>query len=151
MRTLVREIRGPRRGRILAAAVAALGCLPLGCGWWSPWDAEPIWGRVVSHGRPVTKGTVILMPVDEDVTTWGVGAIDPSGRFEVMSSRLDVPLQPGRYQVYIRPPMYVDPETLKPAPPPGYEVSAKYLDPARPVIDVQIGSEPTRLDLTLND
>ncbi|WP_165243749.1 hypothetical protein [Paludisphaera soli] len=150
MTTLVRDIRGPRRSRILAAAVAALGFLPLGCGLW-PWESEPIWGRVVAHGRPVTKGTVILMPVAEDVTTWGVGPIDPTGRFEVSSSRLDVPLQPGRYQLYIRPPHYIDSNTLKPAPPPGYDVPAKYMDPARPIITVHIGGEPTRIDLTLQD
>jgi len=151
MRTSAREFRGPPRRAFLKSLVACLGGVAMGCGWWPDAGAGRIWGRVLCKGAPVGSGAVILMPASDRVTTWGVGAIDPSGRFEIESARLDASLEPGRYLVYIRPPAYTDPETLRPAPPPGYPVPAKYLDFEAPAISVEIGPEPMRLDLTLED
>ncbi|AMV37223.1 hypothetical protein [Planctomyces sp. SH-PL62] len=152
MKTPVRGSRGRWRSTLRVAGLVGLGWLPLGCGWWSDEIPSLVWGQVVARGKPLTQGTVILMPLAEDTTTWGIGALDSTGRFELISSRFDIPIQPGRYAVYIRPPIYTDPETMKIMPPPGYAVPPRFLDPESTDITIDLkAAEPTRLDLTLQD
>ncbi|MDG3005633.1 hypothetical protein [Paludisphaera mucosa] len=145
----LREIPGRSRREVLAAI--ALGLLAAGCGSSDEDAPSQVWGQVVCRGKPLTEGAVILMPVSDKANTWGAGHLGRGGRFNIVSSRSDIALQPGRYAVYIRPPLVTDRTTLKVAPRPGYPVPAKYLDAEHPEIHVQIGTEPTKLDLTLDD
>lgn len=139
----------PRRlGRAaIATALAVAGCAPA-----VENGESQVWGRVTARGKPLTVGTVIFMPLAERDVTWGAGHLDRQGRFHLSASRSDVPLQPGRYAVYIKAPSRVDPaDPAKLAPVEGYPVPAKYLDANAPAIQVEIKDEPTRFDFNLDD
>lgn len=135
------------RLRSALVATAAAVSAATGCGTSVENGESQVWGRVTVRGVPVTSGTVFLKPIGDVEKTWGAGELDAAGRFRVRASRFDVPLMPGPYVVYLRPP----PGDYDPDPPPGYPVAAKYLDSAAPVIRVEIPDEPIVLDLKLDD
>lgn len=138
----------PRRLRRAAIATALVAA---GCGPAVENGESQVWGRVMARGEPVTQGTVVFMPLRERDITWGAGHLDAKGRFQLQGSRSDVPLLPGRYAVYIKPPTRVDPDQAKLVTIDGYPVPAKYLDPAAPAIQVEVKDEPTRFDFNLDD
>jgi hypothetical protein len=135
-----------RRALLATAAVAAAGCGPAV----SNGDSQ-VWGRVTVRGTPVNEGAVVLKPLAEKDATWGLGPLENDGRFHVAGSRDDVPLLPGRYFVYLRPPTHIDYTAGQFVPVPGYPVPPKYLDPESPRIQVEIKDEPTQLDLKLDE
>ncbi len=110
-------------------------------------ERSHVWGKVSYHGEPVRNGTVVFMPEGDKTQTWGAGYLRKDGTFDVQPSRMDVPLQAGRYQVYFR--------TLETAPsgvpPKALPIPEKFQDPETPVISVDINAEPMQVEITLAD
>jgi len=69
-----------------------------GCGGGDPLPREPLSGTVSLDGRPLAKGTIRFLPVDQGNASTSTEATISSGAFEVPSH---VGLLPGAYQVTI--------------------------------------------------
>jgi len=146
-------------GAIIAAALAAPGCGS------SPPNSSSVQvsGRVTYNGQPVGYGSLIFQPQETTKSSWGVGTISEDGKYSLLTNQPDLGLQPGRFDIYIRPPAPHD--KPKHGPSGEEEVSwekAMILNASYPVpkrffsretsgLWVNLEKQPTRLDIDLRD
>ncbi len=122
-----------------------------------------VWGRVTYNGKPVQYGTLVFQPVRTSKSNWTAGPISEEGKYSLAPSQTDVALNPGRFEVYIRPPSPHDKYNR-----PGsddveesdqraiaiaflYPVPKRFFSPETSGMWVDIGDEPTRVDIDLKD
>jgi len=87
-------------GAIVAAALVAPGC----GGSSASSSSVQVWGRVTYNGKPVQYGALVFQPAATNRSNWGVGMISEEGKYSLVASEKDVGLEPGRFQIFIRPP-----------------------------------------------
>jgi hypothetical protein len=87
-------------GAIIAAALVAPGC----GGSSASSSSVQVWGRVTYNGNPVQYGALVFQPAATNRSKWGVGLISEEGKYTLVSSETDVGLEPGRFEIFIRPP-----------------------------------------------
>ncbi len=146
-------------GPIIAAALVAPGC----GGSPASSSSVQVWGRVTYNGKPVQYGTLVFQPVRTSKSNWTAGPISEEGKYSLAPSQTDVALNPGRFEVYIRPPSPHDKYNR-----PGsddveesdqraiaiaflYPVPKRFFSPETSGMWVDIGDEPTRVDIDLRD
>jgi hypothetical protein len=142
-----------------------------GCGVSSA-SSNPIvlWGRVTYNGKPVEDGAVIFMPADRGKSVWGAGHINPDGRFSLSAYLKDTPLEPGRYDIFFRPPgpklvrsprradRTEEEQELKNAEvtqpelaPSGFPIPERFTDQKTSGLSLRFDGRPQRIDLDLRD
>ncbi len=122
---------------LLVAAVMLCGCGGSGK------PEGSVAGKVTYNGNPVTSGTVNFL------STAGVGAQAPinNGTYQVNG-----PLATGEYSVYVAPPLPTpQPPGTKPAPPPKFEVPAKYRDAKQSGLKVTVKAGRNDLPVEIKD
>jgi len=146
-------------GAIIAAALAAPGCGS------SPPNSSSVQvsGRVTYNGQPVGYGSLIFQPQETTKSSWGVGTISEDGKYSLLTNQPDLGLQPGRFDIYIRPPAPHDrhrhgrfnEEELTwekaIALSVSYPVSKRFFSPLTSGLWVDLEKEPSRVDIDLKD
>lgn len=142
-------MRLSRRTRLLGVALALLTG---GCGEGPRF--EPVRGRVIVAGKPLTAGSVSFRP---DVARGNTsqhhptGAIDADGNFELYTAgKKGAP--PGWYKVLVFADANASSGRAVHPSPPKWLTSAKYTDVATTdlAVEVVVNPEPDRYDLKLD-
>jgi hypothetical protein len=144
-------------GAIIAAALVAPGC----GGSPARSNSVQVWGRVTYNGEPVGYGTLIFQPGPTTRSNWGVGLISEEGKYTLLS---DVGIEPGRFQIFIKPPSRCDKrkhsrlgeeeeesDEKAIAIAALYPVSKRFFSPETSGLWVDLEKEPTRVDIDLKD
>lgn len=127
----------------------------VGCGSDSP-HVVPVKGKISYQGKPLTSGTVMLVP--ESSGYGATGQIQPDGTFTLTSFKQNDGAAPGKYKVTVE----VFPEATPGAPAsglPGMEfgpdqkppIPIEYSNVATTKLQALINDGPTELDFTLED
>ena len=72
-----------------------------GCGGSGLPGTQPIRGKVVYNGKPLSQGEVRYVPVDPQVGRQARGKLDKSGNFEMTTLKAGDGVLPGKYKVVI--------------------------------------------------
>lgn len=127
----------------------------VGCGSDSP-HVVPVKGKISYQGKPLTSGTVMLVP--EGSGFGATGQIQPDGSFTLTSFKQNDGAAPGKYKVTVE----VFPEAAAGGPAtglPGMEfgpnekppIPIDYSNAATTKLQALINDGPTELDLKLED
>lgn len=127
----------------------------VGCGSDSP-HVVPVKGKISYQGKPLTSGTVMLVP--ESSGYGATGQIQPDGTFTLTSFKQNDGAAPGKYKVTVE----VFPEATAGGPAtglPGMEfgpnqkppIPIEYSNVATTKLQALINDGPTELDFTLED
>jgi hypothetical protein len=146
-------------GAIIAAALVAPGC----GGSPASSSSVQVWGRVTFNGKPVGYGALIFQPAKTNKSGWGVGLISEDGKFSLVSNEPTVGLQPGRFDLFIKPPSPHDTRTHRRSDEEEwtdekavviayeYPVPKRFFSPETSGLWVDLEKEPIRLDIDLRD
>ena len=146
-------------GAIIAAALVAPGC----GGSSASSNSVQVWGRVTYNGKPVQHGQLVFQPAATNRSNWGVGLISEEGKYTLVSSETDVGLEPGRFEIFIRPPLPNDKlkhgrsgeaeESNEKAIVVAflYPVPKRFFSRETSGLWVDLEKEPTRVDIDLRD
>jgi hypothetical protein len=145
-------------GPIIGAALVAPGC----GGSSASSNSVQVWGRVTYNGKPVQYGWLVFQPTRTSKSNWAFGVISEGGKYSLAPSQSDVVLNPGRFEVYIRPPTVHDKykragsdeeesDQLAIAIATFYPVPQRFFSHETSGLWVDIGDEPTRVDIDLRD
>jgi len=94
---------------------------------------------------------MILAPVGNRQSPWGIGSIKDDGSYRVISSDPHKSMSPGRYDLWFRRVGTPNPEaetTVKDSNP---QIPKKYLDPDNPNPSIELKQIPSEVDITLRD
>jgi hypothetical protein len=127
------------------------------------------WGRVTYNGQPLSDGAVIFMPAERNKSNWGAGHIDTAGRFSLSAYQTDSVLEPGRYNIFFRPPgpkfgvtkakrsedeetgskQAGEPQAVSATP--GFALPDRFTNPTTSGLVITVDGRPQRIDLDLKD
>ncbi len=145
---------------MFAVAMALPGC---GASPASPYPLQ-VWGRMTHNGNPLQGGLVMFEPEGPVGKTWGIGAISEDGNYKLASSVPDLPLQPGSYRVFIKPPSPKKERKHRRSEEEDNEsdekqiaiavlfpVAKQYFKSETSGLKVELENEPTRVDIDLKE
>ncbi len=145
-------------GAIIAVALVAPGC----GGSSASSSSVKVWGRVTYNGEPVQYGQIVFHPATSR-SNWGVGMISEEGKYSLVATETDVGLQTGRFDIFITPPSPHDKhrhgrsgeeeesDERAIAIAASYPVPKRFFSRETSGMWVDIGNEPTRVDIDLKD
>lgn len=129
-------------GRFAGICLLLTSLLLGGCGG-SGKPEGSVAGKVTYNGNPVTSGTVNFL------STAGVGA---DAQIKNGAYQVNGPLAAGEYSVYLAPPLPTpQPPGTKVAPPPQFEVPAKYQDAKQSGLKVVVKAGKNDLPVEIKD
>jgi len=146
-------------GAIIAAALVAPGCGDSSASS----SSVQVWGRVTYNGEPVQYGALVFQPAATNRSNWGVGMISEEGKYSLVSCETAAGLEPGRFEIFIRPPLPNDKlkhgrsgeaeESNEKAIVVAflYPVPKRFFSRETSGLWVDLEKEPTRVDIDLRD